>query len=445
MMGTMRFIFGIYLIGTILVAAEASNWGYVNEKGPDHWADLFPDACSGRHQSPIDIKSKQTVYDPTLKDIVVFYDPPLPGSKFYVHNNGHSIQVNTEGQFYVSNGGLPNIYTTAQFHFHWGHKNHQGSEHTIDGTAAPIEMHIVNWNSDKYKSISEAAVEPAGLAVLGILFEVTKEDNPALTPLVNVLKHVRDPDKKIKSEIPAVSMRTFLPKAPNMYYRYNGSLTTPGCFESVIWTVFYMKQTISRRQLHIFRQVLKPTHHRKKRSAKHENRAVRTFFEELGIEGNPIEKARFKRQLKEKVVAGEHDGHQPEEVPVAEEPVTSAPKENNTHMHHDKHGHDGTGHHSKPEPTNTGGHKPHTTSHAEKVRKMLVNNYRPVQPLNGRVVYRSFPFFGEPIPSDTEVIYLDMDGSQEKNTYNGYHSSASALTVMSLVTMVCSILVSKLL
>lgn len=56
-------------------------------------------------------------------------------------------------------------------------------------------MHIVNWNSDKYTSIQEAAVEPAGLSVLGILFEVTNTDNPALTPLVNVLKDVRDPGK----------------------------------------------------------------------------------------------------------------------------------------------------------------------------------------------------------------------------------------------------------
>lgn len=51
-----------------------------------------------------------------------------------------SVQVNTEGRFYVSNGGLQDIYSTAQFHFHWGHKNHHGSEHTVDGVAAPIEV-----------------------------------------------------------------------------------------------------------------------------------------------------------------------------------------------------------------------------------------------------------------------------------------------------------------
>ena len=35
----------------------------------------------------------------------------------------------------------------------------------------------------------------------------------------------------------------------------------------------------------------------------------------------------------------------------------------------------------------------------EVFRHSLVNNYRPVQPLNGRTVYRSFPFFDTPIHS----------------------------------------------
>jgi len=59
-------------------------------KAPQHWAALFPHACSGQSQSPIDIKTAETVYDPSLKDFAIFYDPPLPGSKFFVHNNGHS-------------------------------------------------------------------------------------------------------------------------------------------------------------------------------------------------------------------------------------------------------------------------------------------------------------------------------------------------------------------
>ena len=39
-------------------------------------------------------------------------------------------------------------------------------------------------------------------------------------------------------ELPAQPIRNFLPQDTTRYFRYNGSLTTPGCFESVLWTVF---------------------------------------------------------------------------------------------------------------------------------------------------------------------------------------------------------------
>ena len=61
----------------------------------------------------------------------------------------------------------------------------------------------------------------------------------------------------------------------------------------------------------------------------------------------------------------------------------------------------------------TGG-KPHHAAVVEQnemevLRNILVNNYRPVQPLNGRVVYRSFPFFNEPIATkckEPQTVYL---------------------------------------
>ncbi|XP_052772067.1 carbonic anhydrase 1-like [Mya arenaria] len=430
-----KLMFGVLLIWTLLIKSEASNWGYVEDRGPNHWADLFPDACSGQQQSPIDIRTQETIYDPGLKDFAVFFDPPMPGSRFFVHNNGHSIQVNTEGRFYVSNGGLPDIYSTAQFHFHWGHQAHHGSEHTVDGIPAPIEMHIVNWNSDRFASIGEAATEPAGLAVLGILFEISPNDNPILEPIVNVLTHVRDPDMKLKAEIPAVSMRTYLPRAHDRYYRYNGSLTTPGCFESVVWTVFHEKQTISKRQLHVFRSVLKPSnHHRGRRSLR--SRGIRRFVDEVGINGNFEETERLRRQLEAK--ATQTDGMAAaEDVVVYEEPpkqpmqnLTTTP----TTRHHSNH----KPHEAKPEPISalpgTGAHDINMTK-AEQVRKMLVNNYRPVQPLNGRVVFRSFPFFNEPIKQDTEVVYIDIHESEK---------GGSSFIVGSFTTILCSVLILRI-
>lgn len=48
--------------------------------------------------------------------------------------------MNTIGPYYVANGGLSSVYSTAQFHFHWGAENSFGSEHQIDGQSFPLEV-----------------------------------------------------------------------------------------------------------------------------------------------------------------------------------------------------------------------------------------------------------------------------------------------------------------
>ena len=40
----------------------------------------------------------------------------------------------------VSGGGLNGVYTTVQFHFHWGANNNVGSEHTVDGKEYAAEV-----------------------------------------------------------------------------------------------------------------------------------------------------------------------------------------------------------------------------------------------------------------------------------------------------------------
>ena len=39
------------------------------------------------------------------------------------------------------------------------------------------------------------------------------------------------------------------PSTQNLFYRYEGSLTTPPCYETVEWTVFQEYNTISERQV----------------------------------------------------------------------------------------------------------------------------------------------------------------------------------------------------
>lgn len=51
----------------------------------------------------------------------------------------------------------------------------RGSEETLnDLIPSPLpQLHIVHYDSDSYDSLSEAASKPQGLAVLGILIEVS--------------------------------------------------------------------------------------------------------------------------------------------------------------------------------------------------------------------------------------------------------------------------------
>ena len=54
--------------------------------------------------------------------------------------NIFSVVVTLQGDYIISDGGLPGKYKAAQFHFHWGSYDQQGAEHGIDGIFAPAEV-----------------------------------------------------------------------------------------------------------------------------------------------------------------------------------------------------------------------------------------------------------------------------------------------------------------
>ncbi|XP_029437664.1 carbonic anhydrase 14 isoform X8 [Rhinatrema bivittatum] len=109
------------------------------------------------------------------------------------------------------------------------------------------QLHVVHYNSEDYSSAKEARDQPDGLAVLGVLIEVAEEPNPAYDHILNYLKNIKYAGQEIS--IPSFDVQYLLPDQLDQYYRYRGSLTTPPCYESVLWTVFYQKVQISTAQL----------------------------------------------------------------------------------------------------------------------------------------------------------------------------------------------------
>lgn len=198
--------------------AQAQHFEYFGELGPSHWGSLDPAwaTCGvGTRQSPIDI-GPFSILTGLKKTLDVHYGPTT-GSIF---NNGHTIEVETEGDNRLEFNGVS--YELVQFHFH------SASEHTFLGGGADMELHLVHRSA-------------AGqLAVVGVLLRRATSSGP-LAPIFQELPD----DVGVHHELAApFNPASFLPSA-RLHYRYAGSLTTPPCSEGVSWFVLAHPMTIS--------------------------------------------------------------------------------------------------------------------------------------------------------------------------------------------------------
>ncbi|XP_038624817.1 carbonic anhydrase 14 [Tachyglossus aculeatus] len=221
------------LLRLVLIAARDSHWTYEGPHGQDRWPASYPD-CGGGAQSPIDIRTDNVVFDPALAPLQPEgYDRPGPGP-LILKNNGHTVQLSLPSTLCL--GGLPGTYAAAQLHLHWGQPGQAGgAEHRIDGRASAAELHVVHYDADTYESPQEAARQPLGLAVLGVLIEVGDSENEAYEHILSHLQEIRWRGEE--TEVKPFDVSGLLPPDLGEYYRYNGSLTTPPCYQSVLWTV----------------------------------------------------------------------------------------------------------------------------------------------------------------------------------------------------------------
>jgi len=232
-------------------ASGSTDWSYDGMNGPDKWGG----SCNtGTSQSPINILTKNATEVKEKQFIFNGYDVTPKTAE--LTNNGHAAKITLEFQknqkISLSGGGLPDGYTFDSLHFHWGQKNveSKGSEHKIDGKAHPLELHLVHFKSE-YGGIDTSKQD--GLAVLGIFFQIQEENNNDLDNFINHLEKVQH--KNDKENLQPFPLEKLLPRNTDMFYRYNGSLTTPTCDEIVIWTVFKDPVGISRSQLGEFHKL----------------------------------------------------------------------------------------------------------------------------------------------------------------------------------------------
>lgn len=129
------------------------------------------------------------------------------------------------------------------------HFHHDG-EHTVAGKAYPMELHLVHRNR-----------ESGNLAVLGVLVEAA---NPATARPNQRLEHFLEQVEQAQTGTTVeVDPAAFLPAYPQHYYRYEGSLTTPGYDTNVSWVVMKEPLKVDPKQLEkmkgLFENPARPT------------------------------------------------------------------------------------------------------------------------------------------------------------------------------------------
>ncbi|PNJ29324.1 CA12 isoform 2 [Pongo abelii] len=176
---------------------------------------------------------------------------PVNGSKWT-----YFVKLNLPSDMHIQ--GLQSRYSATQLHLHWGNPNDpHGSEHTVSGQHFAAELHIVHYNSDLYPDVSTASNKSEGLAVLAVLIEMGSF-NPSYDKIFSHLQHVKY--KGQEAFIPGFNIEELLPERTAEYYRYRGSLTTPPCNPTVLWTVFRNPVQISQEQLLALETALYCTH-----------------------------------------------------------------------------------------------------------------------------------------------------------------------------------------
>ncbi|XP_076106508.1 uncharacterized protein LOC143075096 [Mytilus galloprovincialis] len=229
------------------------HWSYFGDSGPDHWSDHYP-RCNGHRQSPIDIRTGDVEFASWLTELQFYgYDKNLgQGDPCTIKNNGHTASMAITHSLKLRGAHLNGDYQLAEMHLHWGHNNSRGSEHALNGKKYPAEIHFVHY-STRYGNLSEAMKMPDGLAVIGVFVELVPEDTYAFEQLANGINSILEYGKK--ANVSNVSMQDFLPQRKNAFYHYRGSLTTPPCYESVMWFVMADTIPMSGRQLDRFRHL----------------------------------------------------------------------------------------------------------------------------------------------------------------------------------------------
>jgi carbonic anhydrase len=192
----------------------------------DYTESNWPAVCkTGVRQTPINFSRNMTYIDAGNYFRLLERDyAPYTGSLSVRDFKSYGLNMTNQGTLWITKNNIKYKYNLIDMHIH------VKSEHTFEGTQYDMEMHFVHQkDQDWINSLTQidTADSMNSLLVIGIMFNsgaidphptIQKLDFENLRPFSNL--NLND-----------------LVDINSGFYHYLGSLTTPGCSETVNWVV----------------------------------------------------------------------------------------------------------------------------------------------------------------------------------------------------------------
>ncbi|KAL8622204.1 hypothetical protein ACOMHN_053006 [Nucella lapillus] len=229
-------------------------WSYHGISGPDYWGLVNAQwgLCSkGQYQSPVNINPRALLFDPNLRPLRLDHHR-VDG---HLINTGNDITFRVdpgfEPPFLLAGGPLSYVYRVQYIKVHLGRVDQIGSEHTVGGRPFPMEVQILAYN-DLYETFDDAALQSHGLAALSVFVMIGEKSNKVFHMLAGATSRIPHAGRNVS--IPGLSIPGLLPDTQR-FMTYQGSLTQPGCYETVTWIILNKPIYVSKDDLSRFRQL----------------------------------------------------------------------------------------------------------------------------------------------------------------------------------------------